>query len=119
MSFEQAGQEDYASIANELEQTGRMLVSDNNASEAEQYFRQALHYAQSALLVRYLLDEDGHLGSGFRRYLANIAEGGDPGPRALFQALGVSADQLDEGFWDWLARMRLDPRIEAGRILTP
>ena len=80
---------------------------------------QALHYAQSALLVRYLLDEDGHLGSGFRRYLANIAEGGDPGPRALFQALGVSPDQLDEGFWDWLARMRLDPRIEAGRILTP
>lgn len=68
-----------------------------------------LHYALSALWVRYLLD--GGLAAPFRAWLAAVAAGGDAGPEALRSHLGRDWTRLEQGFRAWLDRQvrRMSP----------
>lgn len=58
-------------------------------------------YEQSALLVRFLL-VDPELAAGFRSFLGEIARGGIYDPEALRGALGVSWEELDRRFKEWV-----------------
>jgi hypothetical protein len=60
-----------------------------------------LAYAESAFLVRYLL-ESSRLAAGFRAYLQAVAAGGEGGSEELAEALGEGWDLLDPGFRRWL-----------------
>lgn len=60
-----------------------------------------LAYAESAFLVRYLL-ESPELAAGFRAYLQAVAAGGEGGAEELTEALGEGLDLLDPGFRRWL-----------------
>lgn len=67
--------------------------------------RNELHYAESFLLVRYLLDGgEPALAAGLRRHLAGIAAGGPADGEALRRALGRSWPELDRGFRAWLGQ---------------
>ncbi len=58
-------------------------------------------YEQSALLVRFLLD-DQPLASGFRRFLSDFAGGATYDPQRLAEALGADWADLDRRFGQWL-----------------
>lgn len=60
-----------------------------------------LHYPQSALFVRYLIDSEPALRTGFHAYLKGIAEGESVAPAVLLDATGRTWDQLETGFRDW------------------
>lgn len=80
---------------------------------------QALHYAGSALLVRHLLAEGPGHARGFRDYLDGIAAGRPVHSKELLRLLTITGEELDHGFWVWISQLRLDPRIDAGLVLTP
>lgn len=62
-----------------------------------------LHYAESALFVRFLLSAgDPALAGGFTAYLRGIAAGGPVDPPALGAALGVGWEELEVRFRAWL-----------------
>jgi hypothetical protein len=64
--------------------------------------RQEDHYAQSAFLVRYLLDDPG-LAPRFRRFLGQVAQGTPLTPATLQRALQREWARLDAGFQSYLA----------------
>jgi hypothetical protein len=57
-----------------------------------------LHYAASAWLVRYLLDEGSGLDLAFRSFLRQVARGGGVGASDLETALGRSWSEIES---DW------------------
>ncbi|HVR28933.1 MAG TPA: hypothetical protein VMS86_05305 [Thermoanaerobaculia bacterium] len=57
-----------------------------------------LHYAASAWLVRYLLDESSEAALGFRSFLRGVARGGGAGADDLVTSLGRPWPELDAGF---------------------
>ena len=62
-----------------------------------------LLYAQSAFLVRYLLDgEGGRQSEAFRDYLATLVTGERPDPAGLAAHLGTSWEELQRGFDAWV-----------------
>jgi hypothetical protein len=66
-----------------------------------------LHYPQSGLFVRYLIDSKSGLGRGFHAFLAGVAAGESVAPDALLAHLGRSWADLEIGFGDWaLARLQ-------------
>ena len=67
-----------------------------------------LHYPQSALLVRYLVESEAALQQGFRAYLEGIAGGGSVAPDALLRHLGRSWVDLEAGFRDWAVTQLVD-----------
>jgi hypothetical protein len=57
-------------------------------------------YAQSAALIRYLLDgKEGRLADGFRVFLRHIAAGRNA---SLLESLEIEEEELNEGFKNWL-----------------
>lgn len=71
-----------------------------------------VHYAQSALFVRFLLDGDGgrHAGA-FRQFLEATAEGEQPTAEALRQRLGVDWGTLEKRFELWVQFQATEPRV--------
>ena len=62
---------------------------------------QSLGYAQAGFLVRFLLA--GEHAPGFRRFLAGVAEGGDPSGAGLLAALELGDFAvLERGLGEWL-----------------
>lgn len=72
-----------------------------------------LLYAQSAFFIDWLLDEP-ELQTGFRSFLAAIAEGGSVSSDALLAQLNRSWTDLDQQFGRWLVSRR-DRALLAGR----
>ncbi len=67
--------------------------------------RLPVHYAQSAMLVRFLLDgEGGAWAARFRAFLGEAAAGAEPAPKLLERHLGETAIELDREFGSWLAQ---------------
>lgn len=63
----------------------------------------AIHYAESAFLVRYLLDgRKRSLGEGFRRYLRAMAAGELKLGATVWTYLGIEADELEPAYYLWL-----------------
>ncbi len=69
-----------------------------------------LRYIQSAFLVRYLLDADADLASGFRGYLQAVARGESAEPARLLAALGADSSELERGYRRWLRAQVGDSR---------
>jgi hypothetical protein len=65
-----------------------------------------LHYAQASFFVRYLLaGENGALAPGFRAFLNNVADGGEPSADALIASLGCGWPDLQTGFRAWVVAL--------------
>lgn len=72
-----------------------------------------LRYAESAFLVRYLLE--GRIDTrrdGFRAFLASVAKGGPDGPAALQDALGEPLETVEAGFRSWLRFQQATLRLK-------
>ncbi len=87
--------------------TGRQVpLPDLLAMDHESFVRsddRQLHYAESALFIRFLLSSgDPALADAFRRFLRGVAAGGPPSPGALGAALGVDWRPLEMRFRAWL-----------------
>lgn len=64
-----------------------------------------IHYAQSGLLVRYLLDgRGGEAAECFRGFLRAVASGKLAFGDALPEALGLEPEVVEQGFYLWLRR---------------
>lgn len=61
-----------------------------------------VHYAESFLLIRYLLAEPRH-APRLRAFLAAVAAGAPADAGTLRRHLGVSWDELDTAFRSWVA----------------
>lgn len=74
--------------------------------EREEFDREIVSYdyEQSALVVRFLLEEQ-RFGNLFRGYLQALMERPADSPEKLREALDVSWDELDERFEAWLEGM--------------
>jgi hypothetical protein len=74
--------------------------------------RSQVHYAQSALFVRFLLDGDGgrHAGA-FRAFLEATAEGEQPTAEALRERLGIDWETLEGRFELWVQFQATEPRV--------
>jgi hypothetical protein len=57
-----------------------------------------LHYAASAWLIRYLLDERSGLDLQFRSFLRQVAQGGGAGASDLETAIGRPLSEIESGF---------------------
>lgn len=76
--------------------------------------RLALHYAESGMLIRFLLaPETGYRGR-FRAFLLSVSRGGSATPEALREHLGSTWSDLDERFRGWLT-LRLASRAAVTR----
>lgn len=64
----------------------------------------AFDYEQSALFVRFLLDDPSR-AAAFRGYLRRVAAGEPPTPQLLVESLGASWSGLEASFRDWLERL--------------
>ena len=71
--------------------------------------RQRLHYPQSALFIRYLVESEGSLKRGFRSFLEGIAAGGPVTPDALLHHLERDWEELDNGFRSWVLEEFVNP----------
>jgi hypothetical protein len=60
-----------------------------------------LHYLESGLLVRFLLD-DRELNPRFRRFLAETAEGKPLTPERFRETLGMSWEEIETRFSEWV-----------------
>lgn len=63
--------------------------------------RRELHYLQSGLLVRFLI-EDRETRPGFRRFLGETAEGEPLTPERLRATLDLSWEEIEERFTEWV-----------------
>jgi hypothetical protein len=61
-----------------------------------------VNYPQSAFFLRFLIDVDPVLRTGFRRFLTGIAAGGPVTAEELVRRLGRSEEQLEAEFSRWL-----------------
>ncbi len=72
-----------------------------------------LHYAQAGFWVRFLLDGDGgRLASGFRGFLAAVADGEAITPEGLRRRLGASWPELEASFRAWVLFSAQRPAID-------
>jgi hypothetical protein len=67
--------------------------------------RRPVHYAQSAMLIRFLLDgENGMRAASFRDFLGEAASGSEPSPTLLESHLGRTTAELERDFGLWLTQ---------------
>ena len=75
--------------------------------------RRSLHYAQSAMWIRYLLSPETGYGPRFRAFLEGVARGGPATADSLEDYLGQPLSTLETRFRAWL-RLRLQGHRPAG-----
>lgn len=74
-----------------------------------------LHYAESAFLVRYLVEgEGGELAPGFRSFLAAVSDGAPATGEALAEHLGRPWRRTEPGLHTWLRFADQATRLAAG-----
>ncbi|MCB1032550.1 MAG: hypothetical protein KDD47_01800, partial [Acidobacteria bacterium] len=69
-----------------------------------------LHYAESAMLIRFLLAPETGYATGFREFLAGVSRGEPATSEALYRHLGVGGESLDARYRAWLG-LRLGGRL--------
>lgn len=79
-----------------------------------------LHYIHAAFWIRYLWDgDDGIHATGFRAFLAAVADGKPATGEALRGHLGRSWEELDAGFRAWVLRQAGEGREEGEAVAAP